>query len=219
MEKEKNLIEGNITKTLIKLALPIMGTSFIQMAYTLTDIMWLGRLSTEAVAAAGAGGFFLWFGAGLVLISQIGIGTTVAQSYGRGEIKEAKKYISNGFQLDFIIGILYASFLYTLRKDLIGFFNIDNMEVYKMAVEYIAIVSIGIIFHFLNPIFSTILNSTGNSITPFRVNTMGLIFNIILDPLLIFGFGPIDGVGIKGAALATITSQMLVSLIFIIIGK
>ncbi len=219
MEKEKNLIEGNITKTLIKLALPIMGTSFIQMAYTLTDIMWLGRLSTEAVAAAGAGGFFLWFGAGLVLISQIGIGTTVAQSYGRGEIKEAKKYISNGFQLDFIIGILYASFLYTLRKDLIGFFNIDNMEVYKMAVEYIAIVSIGIIFHFLNPIFSTILNSTGNSITPFRVNTMGLIFNIILDPLLIFGFGPIDGLGIKGAALATITSQMLVSLIFIIIGK
>ena len=58
MNRNVNLTEGNIFSTLIKLALPIMGTSFIQMAYNLTDIMWLGRLSTEAVGAAGTAGFF-----------------------------------------------------------------------------------------------------------------------------------------------------------------
>jgi len=54
-----NLTEGKIRSTLVKLALPIMGTGFIHMAYNLTDIIWLGRLSTEAVAAAGAAGFYL----------------------------------------------------------------------------------------------------------------------------------------------------------------
>lgn len=58
MNKNIILTEGKIGRTLVKLALPIMGTSFIQMAYNLTDIMWLGRLSTDAVAAAGAAGFF-----------------------------------------------------------------------------------------------------------------------------------------------------------------
>lgn len=218
MARHLNLTEGNITSAIIRLSLPIMGTSFIQMAYTLIDIMWLGRLSTGAVAAAGTAGFFLWFGAGLVLISQVGMGITVAQSYGRGEIDEAKKYISSGFQLDIFIGIMYSLFLYTFREQLIGFFNIDSIKVQTMAIDYTKIIGMGIIFYFLNPIFSTVLNSTGNSVTPFRINTMGLIFNIILDPLLIFGVGPMAGLGIKGAAIATISSQFIVTTLFIIIG-
>lgn len=219
MSKNINLTEGNIIKAITKLALPIMGTSFIQMAYNLTDIMWLGRLSTHAVAAAGTAGYFLWFGTGLILISQIGIGVCVAQSYGKGELEEAKKYISNGIQLDVFIGIIYSLILYLFRYNIIGFFNIDDISVFNMAVEYLKIISIGLIFHFINPIFSTILNSSGDSVTPFRVNTLGLIFNIILDPLLIFGLGPIKGLGIKGAALATILAQFMVTIIFIIVGK
>lgn len=96
MNKNLNLIEGNISSTIIRLALPIMGTSFIQMAYNLTDILWLGQLSTKALAAAGTVGFFMWFGAGLMLISRIGVGVGVSQSYGRDDISEAKKYISYG---------------------------------------------------------------------------------------------------------------------------
>lgn len=219
MNKELNLIEGKIVGTLTKLALPIMGTSFIQMAYNLTDIMWLGRLSTEAVAAAGTAGFFMWFGAALVMISQIGVGVGVAQSIGRNDMDDAKKYISNGFQLDFFIAIIYSIILFTFRHSIIGFFNLEDPHVVNMAIDYLVIIAIGIVFHFLNPIFSTTLNSSGNSVTPFKVNTMGLIANIILDPVLIFGFGPIPALGIKGAALATILAQFFVTLIFIIIGK
>ncbi|WP_313340307.1 MATE family efflux transporter [Sedimentibacter sp.] len=219
MSNNTNLTEGKILSTLVKLALPIMGTSFIQMAYNLTDIIWLGRLSTNAVAAAGAAGFFLWFGASLVMITQIGVGVNVAQSYGRNDLEGAKKYIFNGFQLDITIALLYSLFLFVFRHHIIGFFNLQDAEVIKMAVEYLTIVSTGIIFHFLNPIFSTILNSSGNSITPFKINTIGLIANILIDPLLIFGLGPIPALGIKGAALATILSQFFVSLLFFAIGK
>lgn len=219
MTNNINLTEGKIRRTLVKLALPIMGTSFIQMAYNLTDIMWLGRLSTDSVAAAGTAGFFLWFGSALIMIAQVGVGVNVAQLYGKGDLEGTKKYISNGLQLNLFIAILYSLFLFVFRHRIIGFFNIQEAHVIEMAVEYLSIISIGITFHFLNPVFSAILNSTGNSITPFKINTIGLIANMVIDPILIFGFGPLPPLSIKGAALATIMSQFFVTAIFLIIGK
>ncbi len=219
MNDNINLTEGKIRSTLVKLALPIMGTGFIQMAYTLTDIIWLGRLSTEAVAAAGTAGFFLWFGSSLVMITQVGLGVNVAQSLGRGDMEGAKKYISNGFQLDLCIAIAYALILLVFRHQIIGFFNLQDENVINMAVKYLTIIATGITFHFLNPVFSAILNSSGNSITPFKINTIGLVVNIIIDPLLIFGPGPIPALGIEGAALATILSQFFVTSMFVVMGK
>ena len=219
MSRNINLTEGNIRLNITKLALPILGTSFIQMAYNLIDIMWLGRLSTNAVAAVGAAGFLLWLGQAFVMISQIGVGVNVAHCYGRGEYEEAKEFVSNGLQLDIIIAILYSIFLFVFRHQIIGFFNLDDPEVVAMAVSYLRIISIGIIFHFLNPVFSVSLNSSGNSLTPFKANTLGLVINIIADPILIFGLGPFPALGVEGAALATIFAQFCVTLIFIIIGK
>lgn len=148
MIKNVNLTEGKIRSALVKLALPIMGTSFIQMAYNLTDIMWLGRLSTDAVAAAGAAGYFLWLGSALVMVAQVGVGVHVAQSYGRGDLEGAKKYIDNGFQLNILIALSYSLVLYLFRHQIIGFFNIEDAYVVKMAVEYLTIISAGIAFHF-----------------------------------------------------------------------
>ena len=219
MDRNLNLTEGEITSTLAKLALPIMGTAFIQMAYSLTDTMWLGRASTKAVAAAGTAGNLMWFGSGLILITQIGLGVSVAQSYGRDDIDAVKKYISYGFQLDIFIAIIYSLLLFIFSSQIIGFFNLNDVEVVKMAEEYLRIIAIGLTFHFLNPIFSTTLNSTGNSVTPFKLNTLGLIVNMILDPILIFGLGPIPALGVKGAAIATIFAQFIVTIVFIILGK
>ncbi|MDY0236507.1 MAG: MATE family efflux transporter [Gudongella sp.] len=215
MSREINLTEGNIISTLTKLALPIMGTSFIQMAYNLTDIMWLGRLDTKAVAAAGSGGFFLWIGAALILVSQIGVGVSVAQCYGKGEYEKAKEYITQGLQLDIIIALIYGLLLFFFNSAIISFFKFDDTSLIQMAESYLSIIGLGIVFHFLNPIFSTAMNSSGNSVTPFKINTIGLIVNMILDPILIFGFG----LGIKGAAIATITSQFAVTVLFLIIAK
>lgn len=219
MDRNLNLTEGEITSTLAKLALPIMGTAFIQMAYSLTDTMWLGRASTKAVAAAGTAGNLMWFGSGLILITQIGLGVSVAQSYGRDDLDAVKKYISHGFQLDIFIAIIYSLLLFIFNSQIIGFFNLNDVEVVKMAEEYLRIIAIGLTFHFLNPIFSTTLNSTGNSVTPFKLNTLGLIVNMILDPILIFGLGPIPALGVKGAAIATIFAQFIVTIVFIILGK
>jgi len=219
MNRNLDLTEGRITSTLIKLAMPIMGTSFIQMAYSLTDTMWLGRYSTEAVAAVGSAGNLLWLGSGLILITQVGLGVSVAHAYGRKDLDEVKKYISNGLQLDIIIAVLYSLLLVVFRKQIIGFFNLNQLEVINMAQSYLGIVGLGIIFQFLNPLYSTTLNSAGNSVTPFKLNTIGLIANMVLDPILIFGIGPIPSMGAAGAAIATTFSQALVTIVFIYIGR
>ncbi len=218
MNRNLDLTKGKITSTLIKLAMPIMGTSFIQMAYNLTDTMWIGRYSTRAAAAVGTAGNLMWFGSGLILIAQVGLGVSVAHAYGRKDMEDAKRYISNGLQFDIFIAILYSLFLIFFRKQIIGFFNLKEIEVIKMAESYLMIIGFGIVFQFINPIFSTILNSGGNSVTPFKINTIGLITNMILDPVLIFGVGPIPSLGVVGAAIATTFSQIVVAMIFLYVG-
>lgn len=219
MKKNLNLTEGPISTILTKLALPIMGTSFIQMMYNLTDMMWLGRLSTNAVAGAGTAGFFMWFGMSLVLISQIGVSVGVSQAYGRKDMYDAREYISNGMKLDIVIGIIYSLLLIIFRHQVIGFFNLGDPEAIQMATDYLVIVACGFIFHFINPIYSAIFTASGNSVTPFIISSIGLVANIILDPILIFGFGPIEGLGIKGAAFATVMSQIVVTLIYVVVSR
>ena len=70
-------------------------------------------------------------------------------------------------------------------------------------------------FYFINPVFTSIFVGLGNSKSPFKINTIGLVTNIILDPILIFGIGPFPTMGVIGAALATIISHIVVFLCFV----
>ncbi|KXZ39369.1 putative efflux protein, MATE family [Alkalithermobacter thermoalcaliphilus JW-YL-7 = DSM 7308] len=209
------LTEGSIFKALIKLALPIMGTSFLQMAYNMTDMIWIGKIGSRHVAAVGAAGFFVWFSMALIMISKTGTEILVAQSVGKEDIDSAKGYTNTGIQLNLALSITYSIFIILFRKHLISFFNMGDDGVIQMSISYLTIISMGMIFHFINPIFTGIFNGYGNSKTPFTINAIGLVVNMILDPLLIFGVGPIPSLGVKGAAIATITAQFIVSMVFI----
>lgn len=219
MVKHINLTEGNISKALLKLALPIMGTSFVQMAYNMTDMMWIGRTGSKSVAAVGTAGFFTWFGMALIIIPKIGAEIGVSQSIGKRDEKSIKAYIKHTLELNVILGLLYGLILIMFRHQLIGFFNLGDSEIVNMAINYLVIVSLGMNFYFINPVFTSIFNGSGNSKTPFIINTVGLVANIILDPLLIWGFGPIPALGVEGAAIATITAQFIVTIIFVYVAK
>ncbi|MBU3130733.1 MATE family efflux transporter [Clostridium tagluense] len=210
-----DLTKGNIYKKLIILAIPIMGTSLIQSAYSMTDMIWVGRLGSRAVTAVGAAGFFTWFAFAFITIPQIGAAVGVSQSVGRKDIKETKSYIRHSVQMNIVFAILYGATLIIFRKQLIGFFNINGEDIVSMAISYIVIVSAGMIFFFLPPVLTAIFNGHGDSRTPFRINVVGLIVNIILDPILIFGLGPFPRMGVQGAAIATIFAQFVVTVIFI----
>jgi len=214
---KNDLTEGNIFKKIIILALPIMGTSLIQSAYSMTDMIWVGRLGDRAVTAVGMAGFFTWFAFAFIAIPQIGAAVGVAQSVGRKDINETKSYIQHSVQLNLFFAILYGATLIIFREQLLGFFNIKDDDIVNMASNYLAIVSSGMIFFFLPPVLTAIFNGHGDSRTPFRINILGLIVNIILDPLLILGLGPFPKMGVPGAAVATIFAQFVVTIVFIFV--
>ncbi|MEK6266720.1 MAG: MATE family efflux transporter [Clostridium sp.] len=212
-----DLTEGNILKKLIILAIPIMGTSLIQTAYSLIDMIWIGTLGSRAVTALGIVGFFTWFAFAFITIPQIGAAVGVSQSIGRKNLIETKSYIRHSLQLNIVLAVMYGATMIIFRKQLIGFFNINGDDIVSMAISYLVIVSFGMVFFFLPPVLTAIFNGHGDSRTPFRINTIGLIINIMLDPILILGLGPFPSMGVKGAAVATIFAQFVVTMIFMFV--
>lgn len=217
MSEKKNLTEGNILKKIVKLAIPIMGTAFLQMTYNMTDMLWIGRgVGSSAVAAVGAAGFYIWLAVGIILLSQIGAGVGVAQAIGKEDIKTARSFARNAIQLNFVIALLYGLMLILFKKPLIGFFRLEDANVINMAKEYLTIIALGAVFSFANPVFTGIFNGGGESKHPFLINAVGLLINMILDPLLILGVGPFPILGVRGAAIATVTAQVIVCIIFLL---
>ena len=212
---ELYLLEGNIMTALAGLALPIMGTSLMQMAYNLTDMIWIGRLGSGAVAGVGVAGMFTWFSNGLVMMAKMGGQVKIGHCLGAGDDDDARRYLGAALKL----GIVYALFIgigiNILAHSLIGFFHLSSPAVIHDAVLYLRITCGLVIFTFMNQIFTSSFNVYGDSRTPFIMNTFGLVSKVIADPLLIFGIGPFPALGVAGAAVATVFAQMFVFILFI----
>lgn len=209
------LTEGNILKALTKLAMPIIGTSFVQMAYGFIDMIWVGRIGSGAVAAVGTVGFFTWLANAFIIIPRIGAEVGVSQSVGRKDQAGITAAIRHSLQLIIVLISLYGAALIIFRQPLLAFYQL-GAEIQTMATDYLLIIVAGFVFFASNPIFTAIFNGAGDSTTPFRINTVGLVINIVLDPILIFGFGPLPQLGVRGAALATIIAQMAATGLFIL---
>ena len=105
MKKGIDLLNGPIAGSLARLALPIMGTSLIQMAYNLTDMLWIGRIGSNAVAAVGAAGMYIWLSAGFTMLARMGGQVLTAQSLGAGKEEKAVQYATASLQMLSLIHI------------------------------------------------------------------------------------------------------------------
>lgn len=215
MENRLDLTNGSIGNKLIKLSLPIMGTSFIQMAYNLVDMLWVGKAGSDAVAAVGTAGFFPWLSMAFIMLSRVGGEVKVAQSVGENNINNTKLYIKSALENNIILSILFSMVVIIFNKSFIDIFKLGNESVIIMSRQYLVIVSFGFFFFFLNQVLTGIFNGLGNSKTPFLINTVGLVTNIVLDPILIFGLFGMPKLGVAGAAIATISAQIVSSIIFL----
>ncbi|MDD7305463.1 MAG: MATE family efflux transporter [Peptoniphilaceae bacterium] len=218
MKSQLDLLNDDIEKSLIKLSIPLTLTAFVQMTYNLVDTIWIGRLGTDAVAAVGVASFVIWLANSIGFIPKIGMGVYSSQAYGKNDKKKAVSILTNGYLQAFIISLIFMVTVIIFKDTFIGFYKLKK-EVNQLTDSYLSIINIGFCFLFINPMFSQAYHSIGDSMTPFKINCIGLVFNIVMDPILIFGLGFFPAMGIKGAALATITAQAIVSLIFIFYMK
>lgn len=213
--KTLDLTSGPILKTLTSLAVPIMASAFLGTAYSITDMAWIGLLGSKAVAGVGIGGMYTWLSQGLVSLARMGGQVNVAQSCGKNEREEAKKYASASLQLTILFGILFAAVCVIFVHPLIRFFNINDAQTYEFARSYMLITCGLIIFSYLNFTLTGLFTAQGDSKTPFLANLAGLVTNMILDPLLIIGYGPFPRLEVAGAAIATVSAQALVLAVLI----
>lgn len=211
--QSNDLTQGSIFRSLWVMAVPLISASFIQMAYSMTDMLWLGHLGSHAVAAAGAAGFFTWLCNAFSFMTKIGAEITVSQSVGAKDYRRATHYAGQAITLSAIIGLAYACFILIFAPALIGLFHFDA-PISEQAITYMRIIAPGLFFQFNNNTFSGLYNGQGDSRTPFRTSAVGLIVNILLDPLLIYGPGPFPALGTTGAAIATVLAQLVVYSIF-----
>lgn len=212
-----NLTEGKIFSTLIRLALPLMGTSFLQMAYTLMAMSWVGRLgtvshpeiATKSEAAIGAIGMLLWLTSSVAYLAMIGSEVAVGQSIGAKKMKRAAIYASHSTTTSIVLSVVWVSTLFIFANPILSFFKL-SADITADAVLYLRILTISLPFQFLSYNFAGIYNGAGRSTVPFKNNAAGLVLNMILDPILMFGMG----MGLHGAAIGTVAAQLFVFSLF-----
>ena len=213
MEKTKKelILKGNIKNVLFKLAIPIMIGNLIQTVYNITDTYFVSRMGDIEVASVG----FVWNI--IFLIISFGMGFSVAgrsliaQYLGADEEENAKKVAGQMLLFSSIIGIILGVVGYVLAPWIVTAMGAEG-ALYENSVVYLQTIMIGIPFAFVFFGFTSILQGQGDMVTAMILSAISVAINIALDPIFIFTLK----LGVKGAALATITARGLLAIVALI---
>ncbi len=197
-------------KAVWKLAMPVMLGMAVQTAYSFTDIIFVGMLGSDAVAA-------LTFNIPLGLLSigitfGLGVGATsaIARLLGAKDKAGADNAASHALLVGALVGLFIPALGLIFRKELFGALGVPA-NVLQSALIYFNVLAPSFVFSNLNVQFRSILTGEGDTRTPIAFQIGGTLLNLVLDPLLIFT----AGLGIAGAAWATLISQSAVFVVFI----
>lgn len=212
MKERKKLTEGSILQSLIRLALPIILANVLHTTYQLIDTFWLGRLSANAVAAVSISFPILFLvlslGGGLTL----GGSVIVAQFFGAENKKKVDYSSSQTVFVIFIISIILALVAYFLAEPMMILIGAES-PILQDATDYFEVSSFGFIFLFMFFVFQSLMRGIGDVMLPMYVVLITVLLNLVLDPLFIFGYGPIPAYRVKGAAVASISTQAISAII------
>ena len=211
-----------IDKLLFSMAWPAILSMTINSLYNIVDSIFVSRVGEEALTAVSIVTPIQFLIIALSVGSGVGINSLIARRLGAGRQKDADKAASTGI----FIGILnYLVFLFIglfLAKPFVAGYAEPGTYIFEAGCTYLSIVCIGSVFINIQVVIEKILQSTGNMVGPMACSLTGAAVNIILDPILIFGWFGLPEMGVAGAAIATVTGQLtglLVGLAILIRGE
>ncbi len=207
---KEEILEGDTLPVLFKLAWPMMIASLLQTAHNLIDTIWLGRLpSPENTLSVGAISV-AWPFVFLLLSVEIGLGIAgiamISQHTGAKKYEEAYHDTGQLFAMFLVLSTVLGILGYFIAEDFLNMLTQEG-DLVPYATAYLQIIFLGFPLLMIIAAFSFSLRAWGDTITPMWVMGIAVIINIVLDPIFIFGFGPIEGMGIRGAALATVIAR------------
>ena len=182
--------------------------NLLQAAYNTVDSIWVGRFLGPQALASVSVGFPIIFGL-IALVTGLTMATTtlVSQYYGAKRHDMVSAAISNGLTLLTIMGVVMAAIGYLLRWPLLRLLRAPE-DIIGAAASYLGVYTLGFAPSFIYNVASSILRGLGDSRSPLRFLTYATVMNIVLDPIMIFGLGPIPRMEVAGAAWATVLSQV-----------
>jgi len=203
---DRELTSGSLSKNIWVLAWPMMIGNVLQTAFNVVDMIFVGKLGPEAIAAVSLSGMILMLI--ITLIVGIGIGTTamVARSIGAKKYSLANEVALQSVLFGGIAALLLAGLGFFFSEALLKIFGAEA-NVIKMGTDYLRIIFLGSFTMFFLFLGAAILRGAGDAFTPMLILVLSTLINIVADPILIFGLGPFPRLEIAGAALATVIAR------------
>jgi putative MATE family efflux protein len=207
-----NLLEGNLYKNIVKLGLPLALASVIQTLYNLADTFWLGKLGREALSAPIISFNIIFFIISLAIGFSIAGTSLVSQYTGANQTDNANKTAGN-----LLVFLMFSSLVFSFlglifAKKLLSLLGTpDDTFVQTFAYFKIMIVGMPLAFPFF--VFQSVMSGYGDTKTPLKIEFLSAIINVILDPILIFGWLGFPALGVEGAAITTIVTRGIASFV------
>lgn len=200
---ESRLLTGNITKSLLLFALPMIAGNLLQQFYNIADTLIVGRfLGANALAAVGSAYTLMTFLTSILLGLCMGSGASFSISFGKGDFARLKTGIYLSFLSILAVAVVLNIIVYIGLEGILVFLQVPS-SVVPLMHDYLVVIFAGILATFAYNYFAALLRSLGNSRIPLIFLAISAILNIVLD----LAFVLICGWGVKGAAFATVIAQ------------
>jgi putative MATE family efflux protein len=205
-----NLLEGSLLKNIIKLGYPMALGSLAQTLYDLADTFWLGKLGREAVSAPIISYHIVFFIISIALGFSISGTSLVSQYIGAKEREKANHSAGNLLWYLFLISIILSVPGLLLAGPLLKLLGTPG-EAFDLTLSYYSIMIAGMPLAFPIFVYQSVMNGYGDTISPLKITLVTAAINMVLDPVLIFGWLGLPVLGVKGAALTTVLTRALAS--------
>lgn len=195
-----------VNKLLLTISIPMVISMLVQALYNIVDSIWVSHINQNALTAVGLAFPMQNLMMSFAIGSGVGINALLSKSLGEKNQKLVDQTAGNGIFVEFICAIVYMIIgLFATR----AFFEmqIDDPIIIKYGTDYLFICMLACLPLFGQVTFERLLVATGKTLFSMTTQALGALVNIVLDPILIFGLGPFPELGIRGAAVATVTAQ------------
>ncbi len=207
-----------IKKLVLNVSLPLVVSMLVQSLYNIVDGIFVAKISENALTAISLSSPIQMLMISVAVGTGVGINSLLSRRLGEKKYDDVNKAAINGLFLALMTSLLFVIFGLFLVPTFFKNFT-DNSEVIALGTSYLRIctfVNFGIFFAIVGERF---LQATGNTFLSMIAQTSGAVVNIILDPILIFGLLGVPAMGIEGAAIATVTGQIIAAVVAFTLNK
>lgn len=219
--RENKMGTKAIFPLIVEMSLPPLFSMFLQFTYNFVDCMFVAQISENALTAVSLSfpltTLMLAFSIGV----GVGINVLIARNLGRNDVEEANNVVSHGLLLSLFFGLFLSVVFYSILRPYFSLY-IQDKEILSLAMKYMNICIFIQLPNMLHIAVQKILQGTGNMLAPMGFQIAGVVLNFILDPILIWGYGPFPKMGVEGAAVSTVlgyTLSMVIAFYILIFTK